>query len=422
MSSYAAFLGHQPHLSIAELSASIPDFTLRKVLGPKGALTGGSKNIIVFESNELIDAAYLHMLGGTVALAKRLTDETVTLDDIPTMLATELQAVKGKLVFSLRSYGLPPGKVKELYRKCKDRLRKHGRNARYVGSPGQPAATALLRDEGILDGKHGCELVLIAEDESLWVGRTVAAQDIDAYAKRDMEKPVRDTTVGLLPPKLAQILLNIGWWLVRESLPSSERTQMTGKKRTPLTVLDPFCGTGVVAMEALLRGWTVLATDMSQKAVNGCIKNLEWLRKEEGILKKDVQATVWKQDARKPFELKEKPDVIVTETTLGPPLTRRAPLKEARQWKRENENLQIDFLKNASRTLPGVPVACIWPVWYTSKGMVRLEGVMEEAHKLGYQATLPPGVESDFSDRTTLLYRRPDQFVGREVVMLRTRR
>jgi hypothetical protein len=37
---------------------------------------------------------------------------------------------------------------------------------------------------------------------------------VNAYAKRDMGKPVRDTGVGLLPPKLAQILLNFGSWLV----------------------------------------------------------------------------------------------------------------------------------------------------------------------------------------------------------------
>jgi tRNA G10 N-methylase Trm11 len=82
-------------------------------------------------------------------------------------------------------------------------------------------------------------------------------------------------------------------------------------------------------MECLLRGWHVLACDASQKAVNGCEKNLEWLRKERSILKKNVRSEVWKQNALTPLKLSERPDVIVTETTLGPSLEKRAPLKEA---------------------------------------------------------------------------------------------
>jgi hypothetical protein len=34
-------------------------------------------------------------------------------------------------------------------------------------------------------------------------------QDIDAYAERDFERPMRDAFVGMLPPKLAQIMLNL---------------------------------------------------------------------------------------------------------------------------------------------------------------------------------------------------------------------
>jgi hypothetical protein len=359
------------------------------------------------------------MLGGTIAIAKRVTDIQASLEDVPQMLVSET-AENRKVVFALRTYGLPTGRVKELFRKCKDELKRKGKSARYVGSEMAPAASVLLHDAGLLDGKHGCELALIAWEEHLWIGRTVAAQDVEEYVKRDMRKPVRDTRVGLLPPKLAQVLLNFGQWLVLGSLPPEERMKASKK---PLTVLDPFCGTGVIPMECLLREWNVLASDMSLKAVNGTEKNLEWLRKEKKILKKDVPSTVWKQDATKPFELKkEVPDVIVTETSLGTPFDRKPPIKEATKERNDNEKLQAAFLHNIAATLPGTPIVCTWPVWYTSKGTLYLEDIWEALHKAGFQAVLPPGVEPDNPKRVSLLYRRPNQYVAREIVFLKPRR
>jgi tRNA G37 N-methylase Trm5 len=127
---------------------------------------------------------------------------------------------------------------------------------------------------------------------------------------------VRDTRVGLLPPKLAQVLLTFGAWLTRN-----------GAKAVPahMTVFDPFCGTGVIPIECVLRRWNVLASDAAPKAITGTTKNLEWARKRFGVPKKEVTMTVFKHDARKPFPVAEKPgkgqyrlpNVVVTETSLG---------------------------------------------------------------------------------------------------------
>lgn len=399
MPSYCAFLGHQPHISIAELSASIRDFKLRRIL---------RNQVLLFESATDIDGKTLSTLGGTVVIARQVGDQP-TLENVPKILLKEVTEVKGKVTFSLRAFGLPTQELHDLYRACKHALRDKHRPARYVGSEHMPAASVLLLDAGLLDGSHGCELVIVREGDTLWIGRTVAAQDVNAYAKRDMGKPVRDTRVGLLPPKLAQILLNFGHWLVHGHVGTN-----------PLTVLDPFCGTGVIPMECLLRRWNVLASDLSLKAANGCEKNLDWLRKEHEILKRDVWSKVWKQDACKPFELKEKPDVIVTESTLGPTLEKKAALKIASKLKTENEALQEEFLRNVAATLPGVPVVVTWPVWFTSKGRIRLEKVWDKLHEIGFRIVIPAAVDTELTGRPTLLYRRPDQFVGREIVLLQS--
>lgn len=402
MTSYAALLGHQPRLTLAELAATVHDFT------PVRTIAGRA---MVFDSNAVLFQTHLEKWGGTMLLAQRASSADLTLADVPKLLVNETAKMKGKVTFALRGIGVAPFKMAKLYRSCKDALAKAGKPSRYVGNEKKPAATVLLRDEGLLDGTHGCEIVILEDEDTLWIGRTVAAQDPDEYTKRDMEKPVRDTRIGLLPPKLAQILLNFAWWAVRGE----------GKKASSdtLHVYDPFCGTGVIPLECLHRRWPVLASDLSQKAVDGCQKNLDWIRKEEDIKKKEVMSDVWKQDATKPFKLEETPDVIVSETHLGPALKERPTAKDAAKIRSEIDALEIAFLENAAKTLPGVPLVITFPVWYLKSDVVRLERVWKAIEKLGYEAVLPSGAEPDSPDHKSITYRRPDQFVGREIVILK---
>jgi len=138
-------------------------------------------------------------------------------------------------------------------------------------------------------------------------------------------------------------------------------------------------------------------------------------------LKKDAPSRVWKQDACKPFELNknEEVDVIVTETTLGPPLEKRASPTIVKKFKSENEKLQEAFLKNAAASLPKTPIVCTWPVWYTKSGPIFLEKVWDAVKNAGFEAVLPKGIQPTSASRPSLLYRRPDQFVGREIVLLK---
>jgi hypothetical protein len=398
---YAAFLGNQPTLSLAELFASVSGLTLRRMVTPQIAL---------LDSPVQLTFKDLKDCGGLFLLAEEISG--ASLQKLPETLRDQVKNVKGKVTFSIRSWGIDRRKVHDLYRDLKNGLKKNGIPSRYIGNELKPPVSGQLHDAGLITGKEGCELVLLADDDTnfLWIGRTVAAQDPDSYTKRDMQKPVRDTRAGLLPPKLAQMMLNFGGWIARDVNPKAPKH---------LTILDPFCGTGVIPMESLLKGWPVLASDVSVKAVNGCEKNLEWIRKEEKILKKDTASEVWKQDATKPFSLKNKPDVIVTESMLGTPFSERPTAKDAAKERAECDALETAFLQNVAKTLPGVPVVVMFPVWYVKAGPVFLEQVWKQLPKIGFEAVLPPGAVSDSQDHPSLLYRRADQFVGREIVMLK---
>lgn len=400
MHSYAAILGNNPMISAAELSALLPDLTPKRVY---------ANQILVFETKHELDQEFLDKLGGTLMLARAVGAENSKrqLNDIPVLLAAELAGVKGKATFALRFVGVEPKHAKHYFADCKQFLKSKNVASRYVGNEAKPPMAIQLHDEGLLDRKKGCELMVLKDKETLWIGRTVAAQNVKAYTQRDIGKPVRDTTVGLLPPKLAQILLNFGQYLV-------DRQKFKQPKK--LVVLDPFCGTGVIPIEAMIRGWDVLASDKELKAINGCRKNMEWVRKTYKVLKKDCEAEAWKQDATKPFELKEKPHMIVTEGSLGPNLRGRPMIKDIERYAKGAEALTEKFLQNCAETLPGVPVVMTWPVWYSSKRPVTLAKALKFCEDLGYKPVLPPHTIT--GSRPTLLYRRSDQFVGREIVLL----
>lgn len=405
MPTYAVILGHQPGISLAELRACIPDLS---------GVMAATKNIALFTCSTDVRGDFVDRLGGTLLLAREVT-KNASPEDIPQILEREIMGVKGKVTFSIRTFDIPRPVVHDLYRRCKAHLKRLGRSCRYIGTERKPAAAVLLHKAGVASGKHGCELFLLGRDRKLWVGRTIGAHDIEEYVKRDIGKPARDMRAGIMPPKLAQVLLNLAQWLTQSPL---------------LRVYDPFCGSGVIPMECLLRGFAVYASDSSQRAISACERNLEWLRKERKILKKDVPSAVWKQDATKALDegkrratpLRNPPDVLVTETALGPPLRKQPSIKEAQKLRTESEKLQSAFLEATAKTLPGVPLVLTWPVWQTSAGPVVLEHAWDVLHRAGYMAILPPGVEPSIKGRVSIIYSRPDQFVSREIVLLKPRK
>ncbi|MDA1292778.1 MAG: hypothetical protein O3A81_03300 [bacterium] len=413
MYQYAAVLGHQPHISLAELAASVQGFVLESI---------ECKQVALFSTEEPLDDNIIDVLGGIIMLAERITTADVSMDDIPKLMSGEVAKVKKKVTFGLRCYNVPRADIKTAYRKGKEEMKRQNRPCRYIGNDKKAAAVALLKDSEVITGKKGVEIFIVRKPHEFWIGKTIGIQDIDAYTHRDMEKPVRDTTVGLLPPKLAQIMLNFGGWMAREALPEEEKNKNAArkhKKKEIYTVLDPFCGTGVILMECLLRSWHVEASDSAGKAVTGTQKNLDWLRKEKKILKKDVSEKVSKHDATKPFSFKTLPDIVVTETSLGPNLSKKPTKADVKKLVKESEKLEEAFLMNAAATLPGVPLVCTWPFWRMGTENIRLEKIWAALEKAGYEAVLPEAIEPENPERPSLLYQRKDQFVGREIVLLR---
>ena len=91
MPSYAAFLGNQPAISLAELAASIPSFQLNAVV---------DKAVALFSAQEELSAEFINHLGGTIFLAQGIGNGSLGMDDVPKVFVKELEKAKrGKVTF-----------------------------------------------------------------------------------------------------------------------------------------------------------------------------------------------------------------------------------------------------------------------------------------------------------------------------------
>ena len=169
---------------------------------------------------------------------------------------------EGKITIGVSDYSKDASKKTATMEalKLKKILVRHGRSVRVVENKEAVLSTATSLYNG-LSGKNERKIELIKVDDDWY--KIIGVQDIDAYAKRDRARPARDAKVGMLPPKLAQILINL-----------------CGPLKPGSVVLDPFCGTGVVLQEALLMGYQAYGTDISERRIVYSERNLKWLLSE----------------------------------------------------------------------------------------------------------------------------------------------
>lgn len=134
-----------------------------------------------------------------------------------------------------------------------------------------------------------------------FTARTVAVQDFEGWNKRDYGRPEVEAHIGMLPPKVARIMVNLA---------------LDGQNKKP-TVLDPFCGTGTIAAEAMMLGCKVAASDIDQRQAARTKTNLEWLVKNYGL---EGSYEVYETDARQIGGkiAGRSVDAVVTEPYLGP--------------------------------------------------------------------------------------------------------
>lgn len=403
-------LGRQPELGLAELESIYGADKLRAV-GDKAVVVDVDPCLLAFDR-----------LGGSVKFCKILTElDTTRWAEIEKFLLQAApghsqQMPEGKMRLGLSDIGLGVG-VKQLGAtglELKKAIRKTGRNVRVIPNKAAELNTAqVLHNQ--LTGPTGWELVFIRDGAKTVVAQTVKAQDIDSYTKRDRGRPKRDTKVGMLPPKLAQIIINLAAGALAEDV-LTDICEIPADQEIPLprlekTLLDPFCGTGVVLQEASLMGYDVLGGDLEPRMIEYARANLEWLAGNFRL--PAVCARLQVADATA-YEWQTDIGFVASETYLGRPFT-ALPDPETLAKTVSDCNLIIKkFLKNLHGQLkPGTRLCLAVPAWQLKPGEFKKLPLIDQISDLGYNR-----VTFERTGDEDLIYHRKDQTVARQLLVI----
>lgn len=404
MTQSIAILGRQPALGLAELE-SLYGAQQITPLGPQAALIDVDPCLLAFDR-----------LGGSVKFGKLLTIlDTTNWKEIEKFLVSvspehSQRMVEGKMQLGLSVIGLNVT-LKQLQitgLTLKKAIRQTGRSVRLIPNKTLELNTAQVLHNH-LTGPTGWELYFIRNGQQTVVAQTIKIQDIEAYAARDQARPKRDARVGMLPPKLAQIIINLAVGKLPEDklasiceIPAGEIIPMP---QLDQTVLDPFCGTGVVLQEALLMGYDARGTDLEPRMIEYSQANLEWLRAKNTNWKVEVGDAVdhqWQEF-----------DTIACETYLGRPFSALPDPNVLEKVIQDVDNIHKKFLRNvASQTKPGLRMCLAVPAWKAPHGFKHLP-TLDHLEELGYTRAVFTHVDS-----ADLVYHRPEQIVARELVVL----
>lgn len=386
-----AILGRQPALGIAELES---------LYGAGHITPFGSQACFLALADDEID---FPRLGGSVRLARQLAQlpgvqwseiEKYLLEKTP----EHAQYIDGKLSFGISVYGVnvSPKRLAKTALSVKKAIKAAGRSVRMVphGELELGSATVLYNK---LTAQNGWELLVVSDGKTAYLAQTSKVQDIDAYAARDQARPARDAKVGMLPPKLAQIIVNLA----------------VGSNEVK-TLLDPFCGTGVVLQEALLMDYEVYGSDLDPRMVEYTDKNLDWFVKKFRPLQTMRRLEV--ADATTYQWVPQTFSTVACETFLGKPLGILPPSDQLSKIMHEANYINHRFLQNLSSQLQkGWRICVAVPVWRGKHEFLHLPA-LDHLTDMGYTV-----VRFKHVNNQDLIYHREGQVVGRELLVLEKR-
>jgi len=398
---YFCILGSHPPLSTAELFSVLPDIK-KPILSDK---------MITFDSTSWDAFNLMNTLGGTVKLGEIIYNAhsaELTPALLADLIAPSKASAEGRrsLDFGLTVYGSKSTQKKffKLPIQLKKELKAKGYSVRWVtGKGGEPLSPAAVAKCGLTDNPNA-DLCLMVNENTVLIGKTTEVQDADAWSIRDFDRPRRDSKNGMLPPKLARMMVNLA------------QTPDGG------VLLDPFCGSGTILMEAAIGTniAQIIGSDIDKKQIQDTEANNNWLVKEKFITAKDAKRfRIFTSDIKEiqKFISPKSIDSIVTEGYLGPPLHGTESQKTLSANASQIHDLWVDSLVELKPLLKtNSKLVIITPEYSNTNGH---SAVMLDAdlNNLGYKKENPD--LSVLNIESTLSYFRDNQFVKRNILILK---
>jgi tRNA G10 N-methylase Trm11 len=392
---FAFILGREKELALSELKAVLVRFdfcfTIISVTG--NFVFANIDNFGKEDAQKLI-----RILGGTIKIFQILTkNEKVKTKNysehsVLDLLIESLKAKEDhKVDFGISWYArnLPQNLLK-FGLKIKKSLKKQGFSVRYVESK-EPDLSSILSTKNDLDG-GGIEVGIFQniqhptsdpaigggniqhQASDLAIGKLLAVNNPYNWSERDFDKPAFDKHSGMVPPKLARMMVNLalGEEFKIQNLKFKINTKNLNSKLkiencNDCVVVDPFCGSGNILMEAMMLGCDVVGSDISSKSVEDTKANLAWLTQNLKLKTKNynskLKTNIFQADATGTEYLEkltayclplttERQLAVVTEPYLGEPKKYNPTLNAAKGEYGKVKILYIDFLKNIKDVIP----------------------------------------------------------------------
>lgn len=297
---YGFVLGHCPLLSKAEIEK-----VLESLKVDYQVIFFNEKVLIIEVTGKLNIEKVQERLGGTVKISCIVycvsqNDLKEEINILTIKRLKDLKTKKKKFQFGFSVYGKADAKdLEKIGLLIKRQLKEQGVKSRYIVSKESSLSSVIIQKEKLL--KQGADIVIVSSDNQYYIGYTVSVQKFEDYSLRDYGRPTRDDKSGMLPPKLAKMMLNLS---------QADYHQI---------ILDPFCGSGTVIQEALLLGYkNIIGSDVSRQAVEFTRNNLEWLKTKYNLDISNVQihnVDVGNLSSKIQFQ---SISTIITEPYLGP--------------------------------------------------------------------------------------------------------
>jgi tRNA G10 N-methylase Trm11 len=409
MHRYSAVFGKTPALSFAEILAVLK----REDIPAK--MIRVSARAVIFESPKKLNPGFWDALGGVIK-AGEIIAETKTAAVESALEKTAIReltafSLNQRCVFGVSAYALEDraekiaARIREQAIKIKHGLKKIDIASRLVTSREDALSAVVIKKNHLLD--EGAEFCVFVDAETAFIGRTTWIQDYEKFAEREFGRPKANAVSGMLPLKLARILLNLA-----------------AEPRDSL-ILDPFCGSGTIALEALDLGYQeFIGSDASAEDVTNAEQNLAWYKNQfqntgqVELLVSPVETLPEKMKSRSIT-------AIVTEPYLGPPLRGRKTLFEFSRSRAALAELYLGAFQAFAKILKkGALVVFVFPRHVSEKrGLI--EEITDKINELGF--VIQPAIPERFAhtpgfvlgSRGGLIYSRPEQKIAREITIFR---
>ena len=283
-----------------------------------------TERVSVIRGNRL-DPKRIAELAGTHKCAPLAAQPDSPSGDLAPLVDLMESYLDDKSNVSLSGYGLLEDDYEELVRSLLDGLREAGlRKVRLL----RPRGDELLSEQVV--SRQALDVVAFPYHGGFGLGPTAWVPDSASMKRRGTMKPAPHPDIAM-SPRLARTLVNLA-------------DLMPGQ-----TLLDPFCGSGTILIEARAKSLRCLGLDSRASRVQQARENLRWSAGGASDRGYDIR----KGDAREASRLLRgtRVDAVVTEPLLLPRLDARPRTQTAKAMIAEAAEVYNDALASMADSI-----------------------------------------------------------------------